>query len=268
MNLNIAQKLKNLREEAGLTQEKFIEKLEEATGLHISISAYRNYENIEKPRIPKNEILNAICNYYNIDMEYLLNDYVINRYKINISINKELGLTDEAIENLKRINNEYKYSKSNEIKYFSVLLEVNEFIASPSFRLLLEYIKILKILSSYKYLFNDYLFYEDNPSFENIDKELERLPKYLRSTMDTLKNFEEFETIKEKINGLRPQLYENENAEEATEILCDYMTKLHDQWENLIELYEFKIEKMTRVYIQQIENKDYKEELDNKHVEA
>lgn len=102
--MNIAEKLVKLRKESGLTQENLTQKL------GISISAIRNYENIKKPREPKNDMLLKFAEFYNVSTEYLLNDDITNKTKDNIDIGNKINLSDEAIEKIIKINNDNKYN--------------------------------------------------------------------------------------------------------------------------------------------------------------
>lgn len=98
--MNTAEKLIQLRYEKGLTQAEL------GKELNIALSSIQNYENINKPRIPEAKLLLKIAKYYDVSLEYLLDDELNNRKQENIEIGKELGLTDETIENIKKINDE------------------------------------------------------------------------------------------------------------------------------------------------------------------
>lgn len=73
---NIANKLKKLRKEKDLSQEALLEEINKKQNLKISISAYRNYENVNNPRIPKMNILLALSNFFDVDMRYLLDNAI------------------------------------------------------------------------------------------------------------------------------------------------------------------------------------------------
>ncbi len=107
--MNITEKLIKLRKEKKVTQEQL------AQDLKISISAIRNYENLKNPRIPKNDILLDFAQYYNVSIEYLLNNNIENKQTNNIDIGKELHLSDTAINKIKKISNE---NLSNELNTF------------------------------------------------------------------------------------------------------------------------------------------------------
>lgn len=97
--MNINQKLIKLRKEKGLTQEQLSKKL------GLSISTIRNYENKKRPRMPKNEILVMFAEFYNVSVEYLLNDEIENKSNGSINIEKELGLSEVSIEKISNIKN-------------------------------------------------------------------------------------------------------------------------------------------------------------------
>lgn len=93
--MNFGEKIRNLRLDSKLTQEQASNKM------GIAISSLRNYEN---GRIPDTHQLKIIKNFYNVSYEYLLEDNCENKTDKNISIYKEISLTDSTIEKLKDIN--------------------------------------------------------------------------------------------------------------------------------------------------------------------
>lgn len=93
--MNFGEKIRNLRLDNKLTQEQASNKM------GIAISSLRNYEN---GRIPDTHQLKIIKNFYNVSYEYLLEDNCENKTDKNISIYKEISLTDSTIEKLKDIN--------------------------------------------------------------------------------------------------------------------------------------------------------------------
>lgn len=106
--MNIAEKLKKLREEKGLSQQQLIDKLYKEQGEKIAISSIRNYENDKSPRVPQGTILLALSRFYDVSLEYLLDDNITAKSTKNISVSKELGLSDKTIENIKDINKQYR----------------------------------------------------------------------------------------------------------------------------------------------------------------
>ncbi|MBO5179245.1 MAG: helix-turn-helix transcriptional regulator [Clostridia bacterium] len=97
--MNSAEKLRKLRIEKGLTQKQL------ADELNISLSALSNYEDVKSPRIPRNDVLKIIADYFTVDIGYLIDDKINNTTRKNINLNKELGgLSDEAIENIRNLD--------------------------------------------------------------------------------------------------------------------------------------------------------------------
>lgn len=105
--MNIAEKLRKLREDKGISQNKLIEELEEKQNITVAISSIRNYENIKAPRIPQGDVLLALARYYDVTLEYLIDDNITSYKKENLSIGKELRLNDESINNIKKLNQKY-----------------------------------------------------------------------------------------------------------------------------------------------------------------
>lgn len=126
--MNITEKLIKLRKERNLTQEQLAEKL------GLSISTIRNYENINRPRIPKNEILIQLANFYNVSTEYLLNDNIDNKSDENINIEKELGLSELAIKDIQGLKNS------------NLQNDFNDFLENVNITMLCRYINELKLL--------------------------------------------------------------------------------------------------------------------------
>lgn len=113
--MNIAEKLIQLRSEKGLTQSQL------GRELNIALSSIQNYENINKPRIPEATILLKVAKYFDVDMEYLLDDELNNRKHNNIVIEKELKLRDESIKVIK------SFKDKNIIDTFNIILENSNF---------------------------------------------------------------------------------------------------------------------------------------------
>ena len=79
--MNFSDKLKQLRNEKGITQQQFAEQ----SG--IALSSIRNYEN---GRLPDTHQLKIIKNFYDVSYEYLLDDECNNKNIVNLNIGKEL----------------------------------------------------------------------------------------------------------------------------------------------------------------------------------
>lgn len=91
--MTFSDKIKELRKEKGVSQDIASKKM------NMAISSLRNYEN---GRLPDTEQLRKIQQYYNVPYEYLLNDDCTTKDYNNMQVSKELGLSDEAISNLKK----------------------------------------------------------------------------------------------------------------------------------------------------------------------
>ena len=91
--MTFSDKIKELRKEKGVSQDIASKKM------NMAISSLRNYEN---GRLPDTEQLRKIQQYYNVPYEYLLNDDCTTKDYNNMQVSKELGLSDEAINNLKK----------------------------------------------------------------------------------------------------------------------------------------------------------------------
>lgn len=105
--MNIAEKLRKLREDKGISQNKLIEELEEKQNINVAISSIRNYENTKAPRIPQGDVLLALARYYDVTLEYLIDDNITAYKKENLDIGKVLGLSDKAIKNIAIIKETY-----------------------------------------------------------------------------------------------------------------------------------------------------------------
>ena len=98
--MKLSQKLRELREEKGLTQQAL------ADELGIGIQSIRNYENDSLDRIPSTVQLKMLKDFYNVTYEYLLDDDCNNRTTETVSIGKELKLSDKALDKI--INLQYR----------------------------------------------------------------------------------------------------------------------------------------------------------------
>ena len=103
--MTFSDKIKELRKEKGVSQDIASKKM------NMAISSLRNYEN---GRLPDTEQLRKIQQYYNVPYEFLLNDNCTTKEYNNMQVSKELGLSDEAISNLKKFQMvKVENSKSN-----------------------------------------------------------------------------------------------------------------------------------------------------------
>ena len=98
--MKLSQKLRELREEKGLTQQSL------ADELGIGIQSVRNYENDSLDRIPSTVQLKMLKDFYGVTYEYLLDEDCNNRTTETVSIGKELKLSDKALDKI--INLQYR----------------------------------------------------------------------------------------------------------------------------------------------------------------
>ncbi len=175
----IAEKLILLRKEKGLTQEEVAEIFD------ISLTAIRNYENINSPRIPKNEILIKMAKFYDVSLEYLLDDTVSNRKQENISLEKDLGLTENTIDSI------YDFKSFEQIDIF------NEFVSNDIMYNLLPRFKAIKELTSFIYhtktiilLISDGVEVKDRFDLNYLDEQVtNKFVEYIRDKTLSLKKF-------------------------------------------------------------------------------
>lgn len=130
--MDLRNKLINLRKEKNYTQEQL------AQQIGISVSTIKNYESKKKSRTPDINILQIYAKFFNVSLDYLIDDSINNKTLENINIEKILNLSDKAIENLKNHN----HNATN------LLLESEQFDSINS--LLDLYFKFLYLLSETK----------------------------------------------------------------------------------------------------------------------
>ncbi len=90
-----AQRLKGLREAAGLTQQELAEKLGYSRG---SISYYEKCD-----RVPDIVFLDAVCDFFGVSVNFLLG-YSENQLSVNEDIGLRFGLSDNAISILENMD--------------------------------------------------------------------------------------------------------------------------------------------------------------------
>ena len=110
--MKLSQKLRELREEKGLTQQAL------ADELGIGIQSIRNYENDSLDRIPSTVQLKMLKDFYNITYEYLLDDDCNNKSVETFSIGKELKLSDKSLDKI--INLQYRNRHIRELVEYLV----------------------------------------------------------------------------------------------------------------------------------------------------
>lgn len=146
-----AQRLKQLRHEKQVSQSEL------ASVLNISNRTISMYEQ-EKSK-PNAEILSKIADFFHVPIDYLAGNSNVKDIKY-ASINKELGLSDNAIRNLK---------KCLELNY-----DISAFIENDNFVKLMEayteYIFLLNLpepLETYEYGYDSF---DMNDSFDVLQK--------------------------------------------------------------------------------------------------
>lgn len=171
--MNFGEKIRNLRLDSKLTQEQASNKM------GIAISSLRNYEN---GRIPDTHQLKIIKNFYNVSYEYLLEDNCENKTDKNISIYKEISLTDSTIEKLKDINKNVDNSVVN-ILLNSLNIDFwNEFD---------EYIFVNKLNNKYSEKLENFL--DDCETFFDILDDSNKLDTFLCSIDEIIPLINEIE---------------------------------------------------------------------------
>ena len=105
--MKLYEKLKLLREEKGITQDKLIKD----TGL--SAQAIRNYENPELDRLPNTVQLKMLKDYFGVTYEYLLDENCQNKTVESVNIGKKLNLSDKSIQQIISLQNHKTFSGDN-----------------------------------------------------------------------------------------------------------------------------------------------------------
>lgn len=137
--MNIAEKLKELRENKGITQTELIKEIEKTQNISIAISSIKNYENVNNPRIPQGDILLALARYYDVSIESLLDDTLDVHKNENLNIGKELLLNDVTINNIKFLNS------------LNLTNAFNDFCTSDIIIKFIDYLNTYKLLDFFTY---------------------------------------------------------------------------------------------------------------------
>lgn len=122
--MTFSEKLKLLRKEKKLNQEQASDEI------GISLSTLRKYEQIGNPDVPQ---LKKIKKYYNVSYDYLLNDECNNRMADDFDIEKELGLTEKTINNIRKIENKEFFEYVFKEEYGKLILDILEEQAKTRF---------------------------------------------------------------------------------------------------------------------------------------
>ena len=208
--MKLSQKLRELREEKGLTQQALADKL------GIGIQSIRNYENDSLDRIPSTVQLKMLKDFYNITYEYLLDDDCNNKSVETFSIGKELKLSDKSLDKI--INLQYRNRHIRELVEYLVPddetpVVFNDWIEKSDIQeylvLIKEYQTLNKILEILKYFTALNSFYKNVSDLLNDKDSL----KYILSILEN--KAEEFkEAVSSSIfSTLQDHGYEDMNLE-------------------------------------------------------
>ena len=188
------EKLKKLRKDSDKTQKEVLAELEKI-GKSLDKNTLSNAENDANI---SNTTLEILASYYDVSLDYLKLDSVENSTNENISINKILNLSDDAIENLKSVEEEY----------IDIL---NEFLSDFYLNMFLKNLKDLKeIKIKHKKLREIYRIYE-----------LKDLIKYYSEnnmTCELNEIFDYFENLFTEFEKISTQIFDEETEEVSENI--------------------------------------------------
>lgn len=261
--MNIAEKLKELRENKGITQTELIKEIEKTQNISIAISSIKNYENVNNPRIPQGDILLALARYYNVSLESLIDDKIEQPLKKeNLEIGKELKINEYTINNIKYLNELYITNTFNNFCTSSIFIDFFDYLYTyEKIKLFCYKFFILNQLSltqtKFGYILNmakgtkyaiPQITFEHEPKHYMTEKEeQEYINKYSFNVEKIVKNkkqikivfneylkcLNEFEKEKTYLIGSRPILSNNEYNEYKQ--MLEYVIKTDDDSENDIE---------------------------------
>lgn len=119
----IGNRLKELRKEKGLSQERLLEELENK-GVHISRGSLSDIENGNEKGFLHLDLLSALADLYDCEIGYLLCEYDCKTGR-NTDIKAVTGLSEKSIEALQRLNQYGYLAGHNEIE------TLNKILSSP-----------------------------------------------------------------------------------------------------------------------------------------
>ena len=199
--MKLSYKLRELREEKGLTQQAL------ADELGIGIQSIRNYENDSLDRIPNTVQLKMLKDFYNVTYEYLLDDDCNNRTTETVSIGKELKLSDKALDKI--INLQYRNRHIRELVEYLVPddetpVVFNDWIEKSDVQeylvLIKEYQSLNKILEILQYFTALNSFYKNISDLLNNKDSIKYILSILESKAEEFKEsirFSMFSTLKD-----------------------------------------------------------------------
>lgn len=173
MNLNdenirktIAKRLRKIRIDKLLSQQNVVDDINSKGG-SIAISSLRNYENGYKT--PNICILISLAKYYDVSLDYLVNDEIKTYKTENLDIGKELKLDDRSINtirtiNEKGLNNQFLETINN--KYFLTIL-----FNSYDYNILMEFSNKISLIL-------DNIFENNKIDYENLKVLIENISEY------------------------------------------------------------------------------------------
>lgn len=189
-----------------------------------------------------------MAKFYDVDLEYLLDDNVINKKHNNIIIEKELGLKDESIENIQKIKED------------GLCNELNSILSDEEFWIVLDYYKVLreqKTLIKYAE-FDLYIDYD----YEN-DKFVRRKENLVLSMPNKI--YSEFKKFEQKNFFNKIELYEIkeyvENYQNKLNILKEYYNNLEEKMNINFNIVTNDIKKFHLIYNKYKKNKNNEIEL-------
>ena len=271
-NKSWATKIKKLRTNKGLSMEDLAKDMNKTLNTHFSKQSISNYELGQPPSI---ETCYAFSKYFNVSMNYLYDEAIEPKHFENISINKELGLSDEAIRKLKSLNKGNKvimdliqnlgsskdFTLSDKIKNFEAYVdkEFDEILCSKRLFAFLLKLRNYNILYSFRNIFEDFPLYEQT-NFESdikVEQRLEQVETYIKSTIKTYESYyKKFLDIKEIIRSYigEPTRFTKE-FEIANATLSNFMRNLKEDWDNQLLLDKTYMNVILNQFIQEsIEN--------------
>ena len=279
-------KLKALRKEYNrnnpLSLELSYQKIYRDINIHFNtLSDLENKEELKRIDVA---ILRKIVTYFDVSYDYLLNDECTNKLKTDININRELGLNDEAIRTIKKLNVKEretfnKFLSGINLKKFlnnlKTLMETkerlkkeNELLQICNLKPLLEYYsqnnmkkEITEIFNCFRGLIKDEYKNAFNLNYANYLDVIEL--KYLKKDIPSKYSSFDYYTL----DDLSIELYLEERIGYSSYIITNdlnqYLSSI-EGFNDLYDLVEIKPNEKIKEYMK-IQNKLIKEGENNEH---
>ncbi len=168
----IGKRISTERKNAQLTQGEFAQKLTLSAESRQTISKWESGH-----VLPDLEILKKMCDVFDCELGYLLCEYDCKTH-IATDIQKEIGLSENAISILRTLNNAFYPSPS---EFTNVL---DKIICNPNFE------KLLKATLTYIFDFNDKNFHIDNNAIDicasNFNCQKTEVTEYFKVSSESL----------------------------------------------------------------------------------